>query len=105
MAMYSRMLNNKGELATINTTIIQVTEQNYDIVQLLGMNRVLVNDNFNTIKYYIKVLDKESHADEIKKERKRQINLNNFNQCVTLQRLTGSTGEAVANCRSQFQQT
>jgi hypothetical protein len=104
MALYSRMLNPKGELATINTTLVQITEQNYDIMQLLGTNRVLVNDNFNNIKYYIKVLDKESYADEVKKARIHQIKLNNYTQCVNLQKLTSPFNIAMANCKSQFQQ-
>ena len=105
MALYSRMLNPKGEISTINTTLIQITEQNYDIMQLLGTNRVLVNDNFNNIKYYIKVLDKESYADEVKKARIRQIKLNNYTQCINLQKLTSPFNIAVANCKSHLQQS
>lgn len=103
MAIYSRMLNPKGVLTTINTTLVQITEQNYDIIQLLGKNKVLIGDNYNTIKYYIKILDKDSYADELKKARIRQININNYNQCVNLQKLTTSLSVATSNCRSQFE--
>ena len=103
MALYSRMLNPKGELVTINTTLVQITEVNYDILQLFGLNRALINDNFNGIKYYIKVLDKKSYEDELKKARTKRINLNNYNQCVNLQRLTNPTNISIANCRSKFQ--
>lgn len=105
MALYSRKLNSKNVLETINTTLIQITEQNYDIMQLLGTNRVLINDNFNTIKYYIKVLDKESYEDEVKKARIRQIKLNNYTQCINLQKLTSPFNIATANCRLQLQQS
>jgi len=103
MALYSRMLDPKGVLSTINTTLIPINEPNYEIIQLLGTNRVLINDNFNSIKYYIKVLDKTSHAEEIKKARIKQINLNNYNQCVNLQKLTLSFRIAESNCKLKLQ--
>lgn len=104
MAIYSRKLNDKGVLTNINITLVQITEQNYDIVQLLGKNKALINDNYNQIKYYIKVLDKESYADEVKKARIRQINLNNYIQCINLKKLTNTHNVAISHCKSQFEQ-
>lgn len=102
IALYSRIKNSKNEIVTVDTKLVQIAEINYDIMQLFGQNGALINDNFNQVNYYLKVLDKKTYEDELKKDRIKKININNYNQCVNLQKLTSFTNIAVANCKTKF---
>ena len=103
MAIYVRKVipGESGEMR-INTILVQITELNYDILQLLGNNKALFNDMTSTIKYYIKVLDDVSYRFELDRYNQRQDIMNKYNNCVTKLSTTSSRNAAINTCNEQF---
>lgn len=82
-----------------NFAPVQSKQTIYKTINLLGYNKLLLNDR-STLKYYIKFLDAISYQNEIKNLSKINAQYNRYSQCLALHKTTSSKSTAFNKCKS-----
>jgi hypothetical protein len=99
MAIYSTKTIN-GRESSFYTSILEIKDPRYDIMELLDASNALIQDRKYTIKYYIKVLNNLSYAYEMKKSQDRTKS-DSYTGCVEANAQVMGFDAAIEKCQRQ----
>lgn len=102
IAIYTKQERENKEFL-LNTVIVKITESNYEILQLLGLNKALLPDLQYNLRYYIKLLDEKTFNYETRKVNELKDRIYRYNLCIQAKMTTEPNKNAAINwCRDQF---